>query len=317
MGERQDAGSGGAEPPSAAAPTGAGAFHARGAATFVLLASAAFATASPLARWARPAHPLLLAFGRLAIAAVVLGAADLRALPGAVRGLSGKQRWTVFAAGALLAAHFGCFLWGLDHTSLPAAVSLVSLEPLGVVVCAWAILGLRPSRAEQVGVGMATLGAVVVGQGVGSGEHRLVGDVAVLVAVALFGLYLTVARALKDALPPRSYAVLVYASASVVLAATLALTPAAFVSPAWPPPGHALLAIAALGVIPTVLGHTAVQTASRTMPPAIVGLVSPGETLGSIAIGAALLGTVPTGVELVGAAIILAGVAVAILAPRV
>jgi len=291
-------------------------FRARSAALFVLLAGAAFSVASPLARWARPAHPLLVAFGRLAIAAVLLGALDVRALPAAARALSPRQRWTVFAAGALLAAHFACFLWGLEHTSLPAAVSLVSLEPLGVVVCAWALLGVAPSRAEQLGVALATAGAVVVAQGVGVGEHRLIGDLVVVAAVALYGLYLTVARALRDALPARSYAALVYASASVVLAVMLALAPAAFASPAWPPPAHAIVAIAALGLIPTIIGHTMVQTASRSLPPAIVALVSPGETAGSIAIGAALLGAVPSRAELVGAAIIVAGSAVAIVAPR-
>jgi drug/metabolite transporter (DMT)-like permease len=289
---------------------------ARGAAVFVLLASAAFAAASPLARWARPAHPLLVAFGRLAIAAVVLSALDARHLPAAVRGLSTRQRCIVLTAGALLAAHFACFLWGLEHTSLPAAVSLVSLEPLAVVLCAWAFLGVVPSRAEQLGVVLATAGAVVVAQGVGTGDHQLVGDLAVLVAVALFGLYLAVARALKDALPARSYAALVYTSASLVLAALLAAAPAAFTAPAWPPPAHALVAVAALGIIPTVIGHTMVQTASRTLSPAVVALVCPGETLGGIAIGAAVLGAVPTRVELLGAAIILAGAAVAILAPR-
>ncbi|MFT3773539.1 MAG: DMT family transporter [Minicystis sp.] len=290
--------------------------RARSAAAFVLMASSAFAVASPLARWARPAHPLLVAFGRLAVAALVLGAIDARALPAAVRGLSARQRWTVVSAGVLLAAHFACFLWGLEHTSLPAAVSLVSLEPLAVVVCAWAFLGVAPSRAEQVGVLLATVGAVVVAQGVGTGDHRLVGDLVVLVAVALFGLYLAVARALKDALPARSYAALVYASASVTLAVALAFAPAAFASPAWPPPPHALVAIVALGVIPTVIGHTMVQTASRSLPPAIVALVSPGETVGSIAIGAAMLGAVPSRVEMIGAAIIVVGSAVAIVAPR-
>lgn len=288
----------------------------RSAALFVLFASAAFAVASPLARAARPTHPLLVAFGRLAIAALILGALDARALPAAVRGLSWRQRGTVFLAGALLAAHFACFLWGLDHTSLPAAVSLVSLEPLAVVVCAWALLRVAPSRAEQLGVMLATLGAVVVAQGVGTGDHRLVGDLVVLAAVALFGLYLTVARALKEALPAQSYAVLVYASASLVLAAVLAFTPAAFTGAAWPPPSYALGAIAALGVIPTVIGHTMVQTASRTLPPAIVALVCPGETLGGIAIGAAMLGAVPSPVEMAGAVIIVAGAAVAIVAPR-
>ncbi len=281
-----------------------------------MLAGAAFSTASPLARWARPAHPLLVAGGRLLFAAVVLSALDARGLPAAVRGLTNRQRGVVFAAGALLAAHFACFLWGLEHTSLPAAVSLVSLEPLGVVVCAWALLGVAPSRAEQLGVLLATAGAVVVAQGAGQGEHRLAGDLVVLAAVALFGLYLTVARALKDALPARSYAALVYASASAVLAVVVASAPAVLAAPSWPPPPHAIVAIAALGLIPTVVGHTMVQTASRSLPPAIVALVSPGETLGSLAIGAALLGAVPSPVELIGAAIIVAGSAVAIAAPR-
>ncbi len=287
----------------------------RRAALFVLFTGAVFSVASPLARWARPTHPLVVAFGRLAVAALVLVALERGALLAAARALSARQRVTVFLAGALLAAHFACFLWGLDHTSLPAAVSLVSLEPLGVVLCAWAFLGVVPSRPEQMGVVLATAGAVVVAQSAGQGEHRLVGDLAVLAAVVIFGLYLTVARALKDALPARSYAALVYTTAGLVLAVILALRPGAFDPPAWPLGARSVAAIVALGLVPTVIGHTAVQTASRSLPPAIVGLVSPCETLGGIAIGAALMGAVPSAQELSGAAIILAGSAVAILAP--
>jgi drug/metabolite transporter (DMT)-like permease len=285
------------------------------AALFVIFAGTAFSTASPLARWARPVHPLVIAFGRLAIAAVVLMALENRAIVAAVRGLAFRQRAIVLLAGALLGAHFACFLWGLDHTSLPAAVSLVSLEPLSVVVCAWALLGVSPSRPEQIGVALATVGAVVVARGAGIGEHRLAGDLVVIAAVVLFGLYLAVARALKDALPARSYAALVYTSAAIVLALVLAAAPVAFEAPAWPPPARGFVAIAALGLVPTVLGHTAVQTASRTLPPAIVALACPGETLGGIAIGAALMGAVPTPNELLGAAIIVAGSALAIVAP--
>jgi drug/metabolite transporter (DMT)-like permease len=289
---------------------------AKSAAFFVVFTGAAFSVASPLARWARPADPLVVAFGRIVVAAVVLVGLGPGAVVSALRGLSARQRATVFLAGALLAVHFACFLWGLDHTSLPAAVSLVSLEPLGVVVCAWALLGVAPSRPEQIGVVLATAGAVVVAQGAGQGEHRLVGDLAVLAAVVVFGLYLTVARALKDVLPARSYAALVYTAAALVLAVILAGAPTAFAPPAWPLGARGLVAIAALGLVPTVIGHTAVQTASRSLPPAIVGLVSPCETLGGIAIGAALMGAVPSATELCGAAIILAGSAAAIFWPK-
>ena len=289
---------------------------AKTAALFVIVSGAAFSVASPLARWARPADPLVIAFGRIVVAAVVLVGLRPGTVVAAARALTTRQRATVFLAGTLLAVHFACFLWGLDHTSLPAAVSLVSLEPLGVVVCAWALLGVAPSRPEQVGVVLATAGAVVVAQGAGTGEHRLIGDLAVLAAVVIFGLYLTVARALKDALPARSYAALVYTTAALVLAVMLAGAPGAFTAPAWPLGARGVVAILALGLVPTVIGHTAVQTASRSLPPAIVGLVSPCETLGGIAIGAALMGAVPSPQELCGAAIIVAGSAVAILAPK-
>ena len=285
-------------------------------ALFVLFASACFAVSGPLARWARPTDPLLIAFGRLALAALLLGAIEARALGPALAGLTSRQRLTVLGAGALLAAHFACFQIGLDRTSLPAAVSLVSLEPLSVVLCAWGLLGMRPSRPEQIGVVVATAGAVLVARGAGKGEHRLAGDLLVLAAVGLYGLYLTVARALKDALPARSYAALVYASAAVLLAFALAAAPRGLSAAVWPPPDRGIVAIAIIALVPTILGHTAVQTASRTLPPAIVALVSPGETLGGILLGAAFLHEIPTTTEILGALIILVGSGIAIFAPR-
>jgi drug/metabolite transporter (DMT)-like permease len=285
------------------------------AALFVLLAGAAFSTSSPLARCARPVHPLFIAFGRVALAALVLCALDLPGVVRAVRDLSPRRRAAVLGAGVLLAIHFALFLWGLDRTSLPAAVSLVSLEPLSVVLCSWAFFGIRPARAEQIGVLLATGGAVLIAQGAGTGEHRLAGDLMVLGAVLLFGMYVAAARGLRDALPARTYAALVYASAALALAVALPLTPGAL-SGVTPPPARAAAAIAALALIPTVLGHTAVQAAARWMSPSVVALVCPGETLGGILIGAALLGAVPTGVEIAGASIILGGTTIAILGPR-
>ena len=286
-------------------------------ALFVLFTSLAFAVSGPLARWARPTDPLFIAFGRLALAALLLGAIEARALRPALAGLTSRQRLTVLGAGALLAAHFACFQIGLDRTSLPAALSLISLEPLSVVLCAWVLLGMRPSRPEQIGVVVATAGALVVARGAGKGEHHLAGDLLVLVAVGLYGLYLTVARALKDALPARSYAALVYASAAAILACALAVVPRDPAAAAiWPPPDRGLIAIPLIALVATVLGHTAVQTASRFLPPAIVALVSPGETLGGIVLGAVFLSESPAATEIAGALIILAGSAIAIFAPR-
>lgn len=285
------------------------------AAGFVLVASCAFATASPLARAARPADPMLVAAARVLIAAVVLALLDLGAAARDLRALPRRTAAKIGLVGALLGAHFALFLCGLDRTSLPAAVSLVSLEPLSVVVWAWLLFRERPSRAEQAGVLLATAGAVVVAQDAGHGEHRLLGDLLVVGAVLLFGLYVAAARALRDALPPRTYAAAVYASAAIALCAALPLLPVA-PGTTRSPPGASWLAIAGVALIPTVIGHTAVQTAARTLPPATVALVSPGETLGGIAIGLLLLGATPKPLEIAGAAIILVGSLIAIFAMR-
>lgn len=285
---------------------------ARGAALFVVLASLAFATSGPLARYARPVHPLFIAFGRVALAAAALSLVDLRGLARSAAALSLRQGAAVLTAGLLLAVHFALFLWGLDRTSLAAALSLISLEPLAVVLCAWVFFGVRPTRAEQAGVLLATAGAGLVARAAGSGDHRLSGDLMVVGATLLYGLYVSFARALRDALPARSYAALVYASAAVFLAAALPVAPGALEGVS-PPPAHAAVAIVALALVPTLVGHTAVQAAARRMSPAIVALVSPGETLGGIVIGALWLGAIPTTTEVAGAAIILAGATVAIL----
>src|SRR6185295_13280623 len=131
---------------------------------------------------------------RLLIAALILMALEGSRLWQNVAAMPRGQRLGIALAGVLLAAHFGLFVWGLQHTSLPAAVSLVSLEPLAVVLTAWLLHGLRPRPLEQAGVAVATLGALLMSRGAGSGEHRLFGDLLVIGAVLLFGLYISAAR---------------------------------------------------------------------------------------------------------------------------
>ncbi|NUP13264.1 MAG: DMT family transporter [Polyangiaceae bacterium] len=277
----------------------------------VLVASVAFATASPLSRVARPAHPIAIAFGRLLIATVLLSIVNPVAIARAFARLDAKSRVRVVFAGLLLAAHFALFQWGLDETSLPAAVSLVSLEPLAVVLTAWALFGIAPKRLEKIGVAVATAGALVVARGAGEGEHRLLGDLLVLGAVGIYGLYVASARGLRDVIEPLHYAPLVYGFAALSLAVSLPFVPAHTSAVFWPLPGTSILAIAALAVIPTIVGHTLVQLGARTLSPSLVALVSPGETLGSIAIAMVVWQKPPTIEEALGGAVILIGSAIA------
>jgi drug/metabolite transporter (DMT)-like permease len=275
------------------------------------VAALAFATASPIAKSIDGLSFATIAAGRCGVSAVALCVAAPVATWTALHALDAKRRAALAGAGLLLAAHFALFLGGLLATSLPAAAALVSLEPLAVVVAAWIAFGVRPGRREQLGIAIATVGAVVVSRGVGQGEHRLLGDVLVLGAVVVFGAYVAFARALREAMPALPYA------ASVYGVATLALLPfAVLVDARRPdPPASAWLGVVALGLVPTLVGHTLLQRGARRLPPSLVALVSPGETVGAILIGAAM-SRAPTPVEWAGAALVVLGTCVAVTGAR-
>lgn len=248
---------------------------------------------------------------RTGIASLVITAFIPKVVWASARSLSRGDLGRLLFAGIALAAHFSLFLAGLQNTSLSAAVALVSLEPLAVVLFAWMLFGIRPSPREAVGIVLATAGAIVVASQAGEGEHRVLGDVLVLVCVVFFGIYVASARRLKDSMPPLPYAALVYGVAAVCLVPVVALT--------WHPvhPSKvAVLSVLGLAIIPTLLGHTLVQSAARHLSPSIVALVSPGETIGSIAIGAAFMSQVPTGREAAGALLVVLGAACAVTDPR-
>jgi drug/metabolite transporter (DMT)-like permease len=151
---------------------------------------------------------------------------------------------------------------------------------------------------------------MVVASGAGGGEHRLVGDAMVVAAVAFFGAYVAFARGLRDSMPVMPYAGAVYGVAAVALA------PFALAAQRGPAPAWSWVAVVALGLVPTLVGHTLVQGAARRVSPALVGLVSPGETVGSLAIGAVFLGAMPSAREALGTTLVLAGATIAVVGVR-
>jgi drug/metabolite transporter (DMT)-like permease len=278
----------------------------------VVVASLAFATSGPLGKLAAAIPAVAIACARTGIAALVLAIVAPREIARSLAALSWRQRAAVVLVGALLGGHFVLFLGGLAATSLASAVALVSLEPLAVVLAAFVAFRIRPKRLELVGLLVATIGAGVVASGAGIGEHRVAGDLMVLGAVVLYGAYVASARGLRDALPATPYAVAVYGTASLLLvpfALPLMISTGT-------PSARSALSVLGLALVPTLIGHTLVQRAARVAPPVLVALVSPGETLGAIAIGAVMMGAAPTKREAVGAAIVLLGATLAILSQR-
>ncbi len=281
----------------------------------VVVAAIAFAVSGPAARVAIDAglHPAAVAADRCIVAAAVLALVAGRQIVTTWRGLDRGDRGRLALSGAILGVHFALFIAGIASTSFAAAVMLVSLEPVAVLAVAAVGFGVVPTRAERAGVAAATLGAAVVASSGGAGgEHRLLGDLLVVGAVALYGVYYALNRSRHASIPPLAAAGVVYAIAALVLvvgcgAAGLRLAPA---------PGRALAAVVVLGLVPTLIGHTLVQLAARRLPPSLVALVSPGESVGSVLIGALSLGLFPSPREALGGAAVIAGATLVVLGAR-
>jgi drug/metabolite transporter (DMT)-like permease len=279
---------------------------------YVAGAAVIFATSGPVAKGITSVQPIAVACARTGLAALALllldGASIVRAWREAPRSVVRRA----LVAGLLLAAHFAAYLVGLANTSLAAASALVAIEPIAVLAVASIAQGLHPRPGELVGVLVATLGAFVVGSAAGVGEHRLDGDLLVVLAVFLYGLYVAVARGVGAAVPSRAYAAFVYGTASLALAPIFAFSAAAHELPS---SGDALRVLA-LALLPTLVGHTIVQRAASRVRPSVLALVSPGESVGSITLGACMLHVWPSPREWVGIAVVLAGTTFAALGAR-
>lgn len=283
-------------------------------ALLVVVAAIAFSFAGPAAKVAlAAAHPLAIAAGRCIVASLAVALFARGAIPAALAKLDGRARGRVVLAGAVLAAHFALYIGGLGATSFTAAVVLVALEPIAVLAAGFVGFGLSPTRVERLGVAVAAVGAMGLALGAGSaGEHRVFGDLLVLGAVAVYGVYVGLARALASSLPALVYAAAVYAVAGVILS----VASVAVGAPLVPHDARTAIAVVVLGLVPTLVGHTLVQIASRSLRPSYAALVSPGESVGSVAIGALAMGLWPSHVEWLAGAVVLVGATVTVLGAR-
>ncbi|AEB11289.1 DMT family transporter [Marinithermus hydrothermalis] len=254
---------------------------------------------------------LLLAATRLTIAALLLlpawrGLRPARLQPGAVR-------YAVFA-GVFLALHFASWITSLAYTSIAASVTLVTTNPVWVALIGWIWWRERLSRTTLAGVCVALAGGILIGLGdAGNAPHTarnpLLGDaLALLGAIAASFYFLLGREAQRRGLSIGQYAAIAYGTAALVLLPLPALAQTPYLG--WPA-GFYLWAFA-MAVSSQLIGHTSFNWAVRWMNPTLVTLVILLEPVGSSLLGYLVFGEVPGRTVLLGAAILLSGVALAI-----
>lgn len=105
---------------------------------------------------------LTLAAWRLQLTALLLAAPatwQYQQLSGEARAHARRSAGWLSASGACLAAHFGLWVWSLEHTSLPHSLLLVATAP--IILTAVALLLRQPiSQGEVGGAALAIAGGL-------------------------------------------------------------------------------------------------------------------------------------------------------------
>ncbi|MCB9523899.1 MAG: DMT family transporter [Myxococcales bacterium] len=267
------------------------------------VAVVAIGFAGPFFRKADPTHPLVKSGLRLAMAALVFA-------PFVLRGrLTPRQIRAGVAAGALYGLHFGSWVWSLGLTSMAASVTLVTSTPLMLASAALLTGRDRPTPRLWLALGLATVGVACIGGFDLGGGHAnaLLGDALALLGAAAMAGYLALARRLGtlDVLAFSGVATAVGAACLLGAAAALGHPP---VAASW---GSFGWLVAATG-ISQLIGHTLITWSLRHTTPTVVGLATVGEPVVATALAWLWLAEAPSGLVLLGSAVTLAAVVLAL-----
>ena len=187
---------------------------------------------------------------------------------------------------------------------------LVNTQPIFAALLSALLLGERASRRQWAGIGVAFIGAAVIGWGdFGQGASPLLGDLLAVAGAFFASGYFVIGRRLRQRLDLWVYTGVVYGMAALLLTIVVALDPGI---PFANYPGTDWLVFAALAIGPMMIGHTGVNYALRFMPAFVANLAMLGEPVGAMLIAWLLpaIGEAPSVQLLVGGAMIGIGIMV-------
>ncbi len=277
----------------------------------LLLGVAAVSWAAPLIRLAHAPAEVIAAL-RLAFAALpVLVAALLWRRP-ELRAFRRDELALAAAAGLALACHFLAWIAAVQRTSIVASAVLVTTQPVFVGAFGWLLLSERPSRAQLVGVALATVGAAFLAGGDLDDPGSLEGDALALAGAVFAAAYFLAGRRLRHAHSNLAYVGVVYPVAAITALTAVGVSGQSLGGS--PPEAYGFIVLLALG--PQLIGHTSLNWALGSMSAVAVAIAVLGEPVGATLIAATLLDEPPTLVQLTGGVAVLAGIGIALVGRR-
>jgi drug/metabolite transporter (DMT)-like permease len=275
------------------------------------VAIVAVSSSAPLIAYAA-APALAIAFWRnaLAVAVLVPTAAVRRRsqLADLVRGDGRRAGLLCALAGLALAAHFGTWVPSAKLTSVATATAMAATQPIWAALIAFA-RRVRLARSTWLGIGVAVAGTVLAtGADLGVSRRAVIGDLLGLAGGAAFAVYATLGEQARARTSTVAYTTVCYTVCAVTLGVVClagGVPLHGYDAPSW-------LAIVALTAGPQFMGHSLINYTLHRISATTVSVLMLLEVPGAALIGWALLGQLPRASSVPGLALLVVGVAVAV-----
>lgn len=212
-------------------------------------------------------------------------------------------------AGALFGINIAFFFTSLKHTSVADASLITALSPVLILVVAGRMFGERPARRDYLmtTVIIGGVALVVVGAS-GRPEWSAFGDLLALGALVAWAAYFVATKRARATLGTLQY------QTGVLLGAALVVTPIALLG------GASLVApraddwfwLVMLAVVPGAIGHLLMSWSHRYVEVSVSSLIVVAQPLVSALAAVVILHESLDALQLLGGAVVLAGIAVVV-----
>jgi drug/metabolite transporter (DMT)-like permease len=229
---------------------------------------------------------------------------------------SRRDRMLAWAAGLFFAADLTFWHHSIEAVGAGLATVLGNTQVVFVAILAWAALGERPESRSLVAIPVVFLGVTLISGVIGSGAYGddpalgVVFGVLTGIAYALFILILR--HGSSDERSPAGPLFDATASAAVFSA----IGGIAVGDIDWVPGLESQAWLVLLALSSQVLGWLLISVSLPRLPAVLTSIVLMLQPVSTVFLGAVLLSEAPSAVQLLGVAIVIAGVAVATLRPR-
>lgn len=227
-----------------------------------------------------------------------------------------RERVPMWIAGVMFAADLTLWHHSIEAVGAGLATVLGNIQVVLVGLLAWAALHERPDNRSLASIPVVFAGVVLISGVVGSGAYGddpLLGVVFGVLTAITYALFILILRQ-GNADDRRPAGPLLDATLSAAVFSAIGGIVVGDIE--WAPDLEAQAWLVLLALSSQVLGWLLISVSLPRLPAVLTSIVLMLQPVTTVFLGALLLSEAPSGVQLLGVAIVIAGVAVATLKPR-